>query len=46
MPPLKTYTFKYLNTDIELTIKAWKPSEAYSRLQSLVSDESAWLEVI
>lgn len=46
MPPIKTYIFKYLNTDIELKIKAYKPSEAYSRLKSLVSDDSSWLEVI
>lgn len=46
MPPIKTFTFKYLNTDIILTIEAYKPSQAYQKLEEIVKDETEWLEVI
>lgn len=46
MPPIKTFTFKYLNTDITLTIKAYKLSEAYKELEKIVKNEAEWLEVM
>lgn len=46
MPPIKTFTFKYLNTNIILTIKAYKPSEAYQKLEEIVKNEAEWLLVI
>lgn len=46
MPLIKTFTFKYLNTDITLTIKAYKLSEAYQELEKIVKNEAEWFQVI
>lgn len=45
MPPLKTYKFKYLNTDIELIIKAYSDSQAYNKLNEIVKDSEEWLQI-